>query len=158
MQLLDFDWEPWPAIVAAEYDTLGLAIDTFEKPLEEAVQRVMAPSLGRNFDVGGRPTWAPLSSVTLAIKAKKGYSGGTLKATGALASGASSPALWRITSDTASLDNLPTDYAGFHQSGTRKMPQREWAVIQDEDADAVEELFDKWLLSEIETAIKTGLV
>lgn len=154
-ELIAFDWDPMPTIVAAEYDTLGLAVQSFEKPLKRSVAEVMAPSIAQNFAVGGRPRWAPLANYTIE---KKGGGGRILVRTGALAASASSPGSWSVSSDTATMDGVPQDYGIYHQTGTSKMPQREWAVIQDEDADKTEEIFDEWLLQEIEAAIRTGLI
>jgi phage gpG-like protein len=154
MELLDFDWDPLPTIVAAEYDTLGGLVKSFEEPLKRSVREVMAPSLGTNFNVGGRPSWQPLANTTVLIKG----GGRTLIRTGALAGSAADPSIWDISSDQAAINSVPQDYGLMHQTGTRRMPAREWAVIQDEDAVKVEEVFDEWLLEEIEAAIRTGLI
>lgn len=153
-------------IMAAEFETLGANVDNFEEPLKRSVEEVMAPSIRQNFNSGGRPSWAPLSNFTYIMKAARGHSSDTLVATGALSSRASSPDLWTISGaeGTAAIEGLPADIAHglFHQTGFvnartgKSVPAREWAVIQDEDANRIEEIFDEWLGQQIDKYIVSG--
>lgn len=66
---------PTVAILAGRIDKLGMDIRSFKEPLTRSVRDVMTVSIRRNFDVGGRPTWEPLSETTLARRASAGFAG-----------------------------------------------------------------------------------
>lgn len=117
-------------------------ITTFREPLTRAVEKVAAPSLSRNFDEGGRPAWETLSEGTLAQKT----GGQILIESGELQRQAGSLDIWTIGDDQAAIEGLPESvgYGAFHQAGTWKMPARPWAELQEEDLDAIDEVFALW--------------
>lgn len=91
------DMSPSIGILAKRVDKFELDIRSFRVPLERSIQRVMAPSFQRNFDVGGRPTWAPLSETTKVIKRQLGYGDrGTLVRTGMLRRVVGQKNIWSI--------------------------------------------------------------
>lgn len=144
--MIDLDVRIIPPQVARDYAGLARDVRSFHEPMKRSVQQVMAPSLRLNFEVGGRPGWVPLAAATLEKKSRKGQPEDILIATGVLRRKAGQLNLWKITRTTAEI-MLPNDiqYAVFHMTGTNKMPAREWAIIQPEDADAITEVFDRWI-------------
>jgi len=117
-------------------------ITTFREPLTRAVEKVAAPSLSQNFDVGGRPAWEPLAEGTTAQK----VGGEILIETGELQRFAGSLDAWTIGGDQAAIEGLPENvgYGTFHQAGTWKMPARPWAELQEEDLVAIDDIFALW--------------
>lgn len=97
------------AITAAKIDKLGLDIRSFREPLKRAIQEVVAPSLMRNFDEGGRPeAWDPLSEATLQIRAKAGIGGSQiLVRSGLLKRTMGQLNIWDINTKSAILKALP---------------------------------------------------
>ena len=146
---LSIDFIPLPAILINDFDKLGLDIRSFREPLKRSIQEVVGPSMHENFAVGGRPPWEPLHERTVDDKAAGGYPEDILVRSGDLAQVAGQLNLWTIDGPggEARSTGLPerVHYGIFHQSGTRFMPQREWAVIQEEDIDRIVEVFDEWL-------------
>lgn len=144
---LSFDWIPEPAIFAAGLESIGYRIRSFREPLERSVRQVMSPSLRENFDAGGRPPWQELDWKTLAQKAGEGI----LIRTGLLARVAGQFNIWQVSQESATLGSLPrASYGMIHQYGSGHIPARPWAVIQEEDVDAIQDIFEKWLEERIE--------
>lgn len=148
---------PPASFIDANFKALGLDIRSFREPLKRSIQQVVAPSIQENFDVGGRPQWEPLADKTLEDKARLGYPPDTLVRTGKLRRVAGQLNAWTLTSDDATMTQLSgVDYGEFHQDGTRFMPAREFAIIQDpEDVDAIHRVFEEWL---VERFVAKGLV
>lgn len=146
--MLEFDWDPLPIIMAAEFAALAVGIQSAQEPLQKSVTNVMVPSIRKNFDVGGRPGWAPVAAATAVQKERYG-GGGTLVRTGALQSRAGSESIWTIRGEDgyAAIESVPGDvfYGEIHQTGSYKMPARQWAIIQNEDADKIEQVFEDWI-------------
>src|SRR6185503_20125327 len=67
---VEVNFEPSLALLARRVDKLGADIRSFRVPLKMAIQQVVIPSIRKNFDQGGRPTWEPLSEHT--IRNRKG--------------------------------------------------------------------------------------
>lgn len=157
--MFEFDVTILPPVefLIQDFAELGLDIRSFREPLKRAVQGVVAPSIQYNFDVEGRPPWAPLADVTVEEKQRLGYPPEILTRTGKLRRVAGQLNAWTITQEDATMTNLPgADYGRFHQDGTRFMPAREFAIIQDpEDVDEIEKVFEQWLT---ERFIRKGLV
>jgi phage gpG-like protein len=136
------------AIVASDFYTLADGLEDPSEPLQEAVETVMAPSIRENFEAGGRPAWEPLMDTTLSHSKRAGTDGRPLILTGMLMETASSVEVWSIDEESAHLDsgNLGDAYYGlFHQAGYGATPAREWAVMQPEDEERIEEIFDGWV-------------
>lgn len=145
--LFSFAVIPTIGINAARFDKLGKDIRSFRVPLKRAVKEVMVPSIRANFDAEGRPTpWAPLSAYTLTRKIANGQGTKILYATGALKRVASQINMWTITTEEAIIQDLPDKvwYGKVHQSGNKKIPARPFLIIQDEDSDAIVQIFVDW--------------
>ena len=141
--------------------------DEFKTPLRECAG-VIWKSIAQNFKEGGRPTWVPLSPITLAIRARRYFWGSKrrilpttdiLVETGAMRSAATggSGSLVRITKEYFAVyltkQNGISDRGWLHQLGgivpffkTGKMahiPARPFMVVQDEDVEAFVEIFKR---------------
>jgi phage gpG-like protein len=117
---------------------------SMREPLKRSIQKVLAPSFQKNFDVGGRPSWEPLDEDTLARKGNSSI----LVDTGLLRTVAGQLNLWTIDGieGMAYIDDMPrAEYGMFHQDGTSKMPQRQWAAIQEEDIADIYDVFGDWV-------------
>lgn len=147
---------PTAAILVRDFDKLGLDIRSFRVPLERSVREVLAPSLRRNFDVGGRPNaWAELSGYTILQREQQGYEPfAPLVRTGRLQRVAGQLNLWTINGPAgeAYISSLPQrawygaiQHMGFVGGNDAVTPARPWALIQAEDIDGVEEVFETWL-------------
>lgn len=152
-------FEPSIAIAAGRVEKFGLNIKSFREPLQRAVKKVVAPSIKKNFDVGGRPPWPDLEEMTVMLRARKGY-GATpiLVQSGMLKRTASQQSIWTFTQTSAAVLSLPPKiwYGALHQSGwTTKgyvAPPRPWLMIQDEDQGEIREVFEDWLIERWEKA------
>ncbi len=120
-------------------------------PLRQSVKIVIGPSMMTNIDVGGRPPWPPLQGDTVFKKSEK-YADlmnpfQALVATGKLYETLESGHFWRITRDSADMELLDTvvPYAKYHQQGTRNVPQRQFAVLQQKDIEHIIVIFDAWI-------------
>lgn len=126
----------------AAIDLLGRQFDDFKEPLETSVELVILPSIRTNFEVGGRPKWRPLSEPYRTHR----LPGPILVQTGALFAAATAMANWTVTRDSAEMTGVDSAaYAGYHQSGTREMPARPFALLQDEDVENIIRIFEIWI-------------
>jgi hypothetical protein len=50
------------------------------------------------------------------------------------------------------MSDMSPEYGAMHQTGTRNMIDRPWAVIQEEDADQVQRVFEEFLVERGEDA------
>lgn len=173
------DMDPSPLLLVAQFDKLGLDIRSFKEPLKRSVQKVVAPSLRKNFDQQGRPDrWPELADQTVAQKAAQGFTATSpfpLVRTGKLRQRAQELQTWDIDGlEGTAVLRVPEDvwYGKVHQEGSNEsgigsvevttnrrtgrkrtvtrgvqgyVPQRIWAIIQDEDEEAIEDVFEKWL-------------
>lgn len=145
--MIDIFFLPDPAILGYQIEQIGKSLKSIHEPLKRSIQQVMAPSFQKNFDVGGRPSWADLQPTTTERFKKRG-GGGALVATGTLKRKAGQLNIWTIDGPggMASVDTVPgAEYGMFHQDGTRHFPARPWAVFQQEDMDDIIEVFGKWI-------------
>lgn len=113
-------FSPTLGITAGRINKLALDIRSFREPLTRAVRTVMSKSIARNFASGGRPSWEPLSSATIDMRAMSGVGGSSpLVATGRLARTASQINIWDITMTSAVIRDLPQSiwYGKVHQGG-----------------------------------------
>ena len=112
-------FEPSIAILAARVDHLEMDIRSFRVPLTRAVREVMVPSIRKNFNSSGRPTWAGLAPDTERLKSFYGYSAEPLMRTGSLARVASQMNIWTINEKAAVIKDLPDSvyYGKVHQAG-----------------------------------------
>jgi phage gpG-like protein len=146
-------FSPTIGLITKRIDKLGIDIRSFREPLKRSIQRVIAPSMVMNFDVGGRPAWVPLSSSTVLIRErmKQGNSDKILVKTGLLRRTMGQLNIWDISRDTAIIAHLPEKiwYGSIHQggghTGDATIPARPFAMLQDEDVDHVQQVFAEWL-------------
>jgi hypothetical protein len=142
---------PGFAILAADVDKLGIDIRSFRVPLKRAIQQVVAPSLGENFLAGGRPdSWVPLTDATIQIKQEEGSTyppEQILMRTGLLFTTIQQLNIWEITTTQASIPALPDKiaYGEAHEFGLGFNPERPFIVLQDQDLDKVDKVFEDWL-------------
>lgn len=143
-----------PRVMMLSFENLAKGIKSLREPLELAIKGVLAPSFRQNFYVGGRPAWEPLSDVTIERKHAKGSKNPEtiLVDTGALRRMAGQLNIWtveggygNIGAAEARLDNMTLPYAEIHQVGMTNMPARPWAVIQPEDEEKIQFVFDAWM-------------
>jgi phage virion morphogenesis protein len=157
-----YSFVPSPMILAAELEDMAMGISSMKEPLTTAVRKVMIPSIQENFQMGGRPTWEPLSDATEQIKFAGGYDTSILVRSGALKQQMGYVSTWQITDTEAYIDSLPDRiyYGGVHQAGSRSgggrgsnIPAREFAIIQDQDEQAIQDIFDAWI---VEKEVESG--
>jgi phage gpG-like protein len=119
--ILAFEFSPSIGILARDIDKMGVDIRSFREPLRRAIKEVMIPSFMKNFQVGGRPSWEPLSEATLNLRASlHGKSGSQiLVKTGKLKQNMGYTTMWDITQESAAIKQLPERvwYGVVHQGG-----------------------------------------
>lgn len=123
---------------------LANELGSMKEPLTKSVHDVVIKSISQNFLFGGRPKWAKLSESRVAARRSATP---ILMDKQALYRAAVSKTTWRITDTEANMERLDkkVKYAKFHQTGTSKMPMREFAVLQAKDIDDITEIFHEWL-------------
>jgi phage gpG-like protein len=111
-------FEPSIGIIARDIDKLSMDIRSFREPLKRAVQQVIIPSIMRNFNVEGRPSWEPYSPATIEIRQNMGDPvNRLLNRTGALQTAMSRYNIWTVNNNAAILLDIPTKYGKIHQEG-----------------------------------------
>jgi phage gpG-like protein len=136
-------------VLAGDLDMAALSIKSLREPLTKSVKQVIIPSIRKNFDAEGRPAWRQLADSTVA---RRGTSHPILDEKGTLKKRATQFNIWTIGRDSAAITGLDSrvKYAGFHQGGTRNMPQRAFIMFQDEDEREIEEIFYEFIISRLE--------
>jgi phage gpG-like protein len=147
--MLHIDMYPSGVMLTAMFHDLEDKISRYEDPLRQAIEQVVIPSMLRNFDNEQGPDgpWAALNEATQVIRSREGSGHTILMRTLNLYGGvqASLP-LWDIDDEAAVFDSSEvTEYGSFHMTGTRHMPARPWAWIDEEGADEIVEVFGDWL-------------
>jgi phage gpG-like protein len=174
------NFEPSVGIMARKIDKLGLDIRSFREPLKESIQKVMIPSIRRNFEAGGRPRWMGLAPITVK---KRGSAKPVLIRSGALKRGATTLGIWTIDTEKAMILDLPDNiwYGKVHQAGygggefeevfhypqghhgpavptgetiggDGAIPARPFIVVQQGDITKINMVFDRWLGRRIRAA------
>lgn len=117
--IVSFEFSPSIGILARDIDKLGIDIRSFREPLTRAIKEVMIPSIKKNFDAEGRPSWEPLSEATMNIRGDQGSGGKILDRSGRLKRRMQQQTRWTITEESASIQDLPQDiwYGRIHQEG-----------------------------------------
>lgn len=129
-----FDFEPSVAVTAKNFDKLEIDIRSFREPLKRSIQLVIAPSIGKNFMAGGRPTpWEALSESTIPVKENAGSkypSNEPLLRSGLLMKTMQQLNIWTITTVDAQIMTLPDKiwYGNLHQAGVGSAPLSAAAV------------------------------
>jgi phage gpG-like protein len=117
--ITSFKFTPSLGIVAKRLGQLADEVKDMRDPLTKAVEDVMQYSILENFMSGGRPEkWDELTYYT--IRRRKGKAVPVLVWTGKLAEIGSSPGIWSIGSQTATIRDLPQSiwYGKVHQAGS----------------------------------------
>lgn len=164
-------FEPSLAIFAGQINKLGLDIRSFKEPLTRAIREVMTKSIQANFDAGGRPLgWKPISEETPALRRNIHHweGGSPLVQSGRLMKVVTQINFWTITDKTAVVQGFPdsVSYGRVHQEGyggneglglsksgqlsgsgrpVAPIPRRRFLLLQDEDREAIKDVFGKWL-------------
>ena len=167
-QLVDlgFSFTPTMAVTASAFDKMGLDIRSFREPLKRSIQRVIAPSIGQNFVSNGRPeTWAPYAANTIQTKANDPQNQygpeDMLRRSGLLWRTMQQYNIWSVSTVEAAILDLPEKiwYGALHQAGYTArgtaVPARQFALFQERDMDAIQEVFANWLE---ERALAAGVV
>lgn len=151
---IEFEFRPSIGLSARRIDTFGLQIQSFREPLKRSIQQVLAPSFRKNFEAEGRPQrWEPLSEATLEIR---GSSHPILVRSGLLKRTIQQFNIWTVDRTKAALLDLPQKiwYGKIHQAGYGRrgsgqsraagIPARPFVMVQDEDYEAIDRVFDRW--------------
>lgn len=145
---------------------------SMKAPLWEAINRVMIPSIEKNFNAQGRPVkWPKLSHYTKMIRQRQGFSAGPiLQRSKRLKSSALAKARWQVDGmqGRAVYGNFPAtvQYAGIMQAGLAgskfsvgagaHIPARPFAIIQSQDFDKISKVFEDWMMSNLLKKIPKG--
>ncbi len=131
-------------LVAQGIDNVDRSFRDFREPLTRSLVEVILPSIRENFDSEGRPPWQRLSEATVE---RRGSAHPILEDSGRLRSAATSAQTWRVTQDTVTPEDIDdiVPYAKYIQGGTKLMPARPFLVLQSEDGDKVQVIFDRWM-------------
>lgn len=152
---IEFEFRPSIGLSARRVDTFGLQIKSFREPLKRSIQQVLAPSFRKNFEAGGRPTkWQPLAEPTVQLR---GSAHPVLVRTGLLKQTIQQFNIWTVDRTKAALLDLPQKiwYGKIHQAGygyggrggqvrAAGIPARPFVMVQDEDYEAIDRVFDRW--------------
>lgn len=172
---LDVEFSPTVAFLVKNFNDMGVDIRSYKEPLKRSIQKVLSPSFQKNFDVGGRPTWPPLSEYTRKIREEEGSGSQILVRSGRLRRTAGQLNIWEIDGvrGQAYVSKLPSHswYGQVHQQGTAGLgfesfslgpsttddsggslfaasgetPPRPFIVVQKEDFEGVQKVFDEWI-------------
>lgn len=152
--MIYFQWAPSPYDLAVGLTNIANELKDMSDPLRVSIVDVIAPSLQDNFDVGGRPKWAPLASYTIE---KKGFSSPLIE-TGNLRAEAGKLSSWTRGSQEAVLNRI-SDYGIYQNSGffnvlfNSQVESRQWATYQSRDIDEIVDIWIEWLGVVIEDAV-----
>jgi phage gpG-like protein len=169
-----FEFQPSIGILADRIERLAGEVDNFREPLVKSVQKVIIPSIRKNFKEEGRPAWQELSAVT--VKRRGGDTGPILRRSGRLERTATQTSIWSFTNTAASIQKWPQEtwYGALHQAGhggqkakpvkkaskklgvvsaadiggdggTGTIPARPFIMYQPEDIPKIHDIFDEWL-------------
>jgi phage gpG-like protein len=128
----------------AEFLAIAGSIKSFKEPLEDSIREVASPSIGTNFDVGGRPPWEPLEAQSIERGANESR---PLIRSGQLMQVAQQLNIWTTTRTETSVQGLPgrVYYGEIHEGGSDFIPARPFMMLQEEDADKIREVFARWI-------------
>lgn len=123
---------------------MAAVLGNMKEPLTKSVHEVVIPSIAMNFLLGGRPKWRQLSPER--ISARRSASP-ILIDKRKLLNAAVGKTTWRITDTEANMERIDekVPYAKYHQSGTSKMPRRQFAILHPRDVDDIVDVFSEWL-------------
>lgn len=172
---LDIEFSPTVAFLVKNFNDMGVDIRSYKEPLKRSIQKVLAPSFQKNFDVGGRPPWPPLSEYTLKMRSEEGSGNQILVRSGRLKRTAGQLNIWEIDGvrGQAFVRSLPSHswYGNIHQgvssglgfesfvlgpteqsddggslfAASGETPPRPFIVVQKEDFEEVQKVFSDWI-------------
>lgn len=159
--MFSFDFTFDGGLESAKQAARELSVDlrSLKEPLKRAVKEVMIPSFRQNFDSEGRPSWTP---------AARNYGHSLLNDTGRLRNATGLLAIWDFDREHAKLN--PTSLASrvgakiVHQTGvTRRsgglgktssgihtIPARPFIMMQFEDEEKIQRIFEEYLRERVE--------
>jgi phage gpG-like protein len=124
-------------------------VRSLREPLERAVREVVIPRVGSNFagTTAAGNGWQPIQEASKFSSYRKGKEGNpTLDVSGKLKRHAQTIGIWTFTQQSAFVAGLPTaPYGIFHQDGAVHLVPREFLIINDQDINAIEEIFKDWV-------------
>jgi len=132
-------------IVARSIDNVADSFRDFREPLTTSLHEVILPSIRENFSSEGRPSWQRLAESTVRRRGDSEHP--ILVRTGKLRNAATSADTWRVTNDTVTPEGIDdiVSYAKYQQAGTKTIPPRPFLMLQDQDLDAIETIFGRWV-------------
>ncbi len=131
------------------------------QPLLKIAKEVLAPSIDKNFKVGGRPKRWKASSPISTYRLKTGGEGEpTLWVTGKMKNAASKLARFKVRENTMTYGYFPAKlwYAMVHDSASvsarANIPHRPFALIQAEDIPKMERILMDWVETRVNRNIR----
>lgn len=139
------------------------------KLMEEIRDEVVIPTIDKNFEVGGRPRWEPLSPATTGMSkeafiesAATGNIGGRkpLNKSGQMHRAATAKARFHISNNEMRYGDWPEKrwFGPVHDlealSRKAEIPNRPFAILQPEDQEAITEITFNWIFDNIDKHIK----
>ncbi len=131
------------------------------EPLQEIAKEVLAPSIDKNFKVGGRPKrWKQSSPVSTYRTQKKGEDEPTLWVTGKMKRAASALKRFKVRENTLTYGYFPPTlwYAMVHDSASSStranIPHRPFALIQPDDVPKMERILMDWVEKRVSRNIR----
>ncbi len=144
------------------------------KPFERIRDEVMIPSIRKNFEVGGRPRWEPLSLATFqsggfggreAFIASGAFGGRKpLDKTGQMKRAATAKARFTIKGNEMTYGKWPEKrwFGPVHNlpdlSERAQIPNRPFTLIQQEDKVAITEIMMEWVEDQVRKNIRLRYV
>lgn len=154
---LDISWEGRSAADFSRVFAIAAAVDNFEPPLKEIGSDVIAPSVAKNFDAGGRPAWLPLAESTVQRKSRAGVANPSkiLVHSGAMEAAATDPSNYRVSASELKAAPFGVRYWGFHQAGDG-VPKRIIMMLQASDRTQVMRIFSNYVRTFMNFNPRTG--
>ncbi len=144
------------ALLMLDKDLRDLAGDLagsnrMREPLQDSAREVLAPSIDKNFQVGGRPKrWKASSPISTYRLQKKGTGEPTLWVTGKMKRAAGAIARFKVKNNELTYGYFPATlwYAVVHDdpklAKKANIPQRPFALIQPDDIEKITVIFMLW--------------
>jgi len=143
------------------------------EPFGQIRDEVMIPSIEKNFEVGGRPRWEPLTLATVGggreafiASAASGDIGGRkpLTKSGQMRKAATAKARFQIRKNEMTYGRWPEKrwFGPVHNlpdlSEKAQIPNRPFTLIQPEDKEAIEEIMMEWVETRVRRRIRLRYV
>lgn len=139
----------WPGRSASDFSRVfatAAAISNFQPVLKDIGSDVISPSIKKDFDTGGRPSWLPLADATIKKKSRQGAASPSkiLVHSGALEKAASDASKYKVSSTELRAAPFGIRYWGYHQVGDG-VPQRVIMMLQAADRSKITRLFANYI-------------